>query len=192
MIAEMANILEDFPGAANQTRCFLHILNLTAKSILRQFEVPRKKKGEANNDSQPTVGMEIDEDEPSVDDELDGEDHEDESGNFEDNEEGLEDERQELSEEHIAELEQDVSPVRLMLTKVTQRDKERDKELTKFFSASRHFTHDEELLYYYSSSVDGQSERARTGYSHDASRRFNTMEFNFRYARLCNHLPFGT
>lgn len=44
MIAEMANILEDFPGAANQTRCFLHILNLTAKSILRQFEVPRKKK----------------------------------------------------------------------------------------------------------------------------------------------------
>jgi hypothetical protein len=121
MIAEMANILEDFPGAANQTRCFLHILNLTAKSILRQFEGPLKKKGEGDNDSQPTVGMEIDEHKPSVDDELDGEDHEDESGNFEDNEEGLEDERQELSEEEITELENDLSPVRLMLIKVCMR-----------------------------------------------------------------------
>jgi hypothetical protein len=46
MIEEMANHLENFPGAANQTCCFLHILNLTAKSILQQFEVPKKKLSE--------------------------------------------------------------------------------------------------------------------------------------------------
>jgi len=34
MIAELENLLDEFPGAANQTRCFTHILNLVVKSIL--------------------------------------------------------------------------------------------------------------------------------------------------------------
>ena len=28
MIEELANLLDDFPGPANQTRCFTHVLNL--------------------------------------------------------------------------------------------------------------------------------------------------------------------
>ena len=51
MVEEMAGLLENFPGAANQTRCFLHILNLTAKSILHQFEIPPKPKKKSGNDS---------------------------------------------------------------------------------------------------------------------------------------------
>jgi hypothetical protein len=43
MIEELANLLDDFPGPANQTRCFLHILNLVVKSIIRQFDLPKSK-----------------------------------------------------------------------------------------------------------------------------------------------------
>jgi hypothetical protein len=34
MIEHLSTLVENFPGAANQTRCFTHILNLVAKSIL--------------------------------------------------------------------------------------------------------------------------------------------------------------
>ena len=130
MIDEMAELIENFPGAANQTRCFLHILNLTAKSILQQFEVPRKKKtgddGEGDDgDDKKTLNKAMNEllvlaneieDEPSLADDVD-EDTEG-VGDSEDNGDGFEDERQDLSAEQIAELEADLLPVRLMLTKV--------------------------------------------------------------------------
>jgi hypothetical protein len=41
MINELANLLDDFPGSANQTRCFTHVLNLVIKSIIRQFDLPK-------------------------------------------------------------------------------------------------------------------------------------------------------
>ena len=134
MIDEMADLIENFPGAANQTRCFLHILNLTAKSILQQFEVPRKKRTGDDGDGEVDEGDLDDkkklnkamnellvlaneiEDEPIGVDEVD-EDSEGPS-DFEDNGEELEDERYDLSAEQIAELEADLLPVRLMLTKV--------------------------------------------------------------------------
>lgn len=47
MIEELEHLLDDFPGAANQTQCFAHIINLMVKSILRQFDVPKAKANEA-------------------------------------------------------------------------------------------------------------------------------------------------
>jgi hypothetical protein len=44
MVEHLAVLLETFPGAPNQTRCFAHILNLVAKSVLRPFEAPKKGK----------------------------------------------------------------------------------------------------------------------------------------------------
>ncbi|KAF9537612.1 hypothetical protein CPC08DRAFT_613930, partial [Agrocybe pediades] len=38
MIEEMSTLLDHFPGAPNQTRCFTHILNLVAKTIIKQFD----------------------------------------------------------------------------------------------------------------------------------------------------------
>ncbi|KAG1787712.1 hypothetical protein EV424DRAFT_1276825, partial [Suillus variegatus] len=38
MLEEMAVILPDFGGTAAHTRCFLHTVNLVAKSLLRQFD----------------------------------------------------------------------------------------------------------------------------------------------------------
>jgi hypothetical protein len=43
-------LLDDFPGSANQTRCFLHILNLVVKSIIQQFNLPKSKKTSDNED----------------------------------------------------------------------------------------------------------------------------------------------
>ena len=50
MVESLEELIDDFPGAANQTRCFLHILNLVVKSILKQFDLPKKKKASHNND----------------------------------------------------------------------------------------------------------------------------------------------
>ena len=41
MIEELADLLDNFPGEVNWTRCFTHILNLFAKSIIKQFDVPQ-------------------------------------------------------------------------------------------------------------------------------------------------------
>jgi hypothetical protein len=43
MIDKLSSMLEDFPGAANWTRCFSHILNLVAKCVMKQFDLPKAK-----------------------------------------------------------------------------------------------------------------------------------------------------
>lgn len=123
MIESLANHLNNFPGAANQTRCFLHILNLTAKSVIQQFEVPKKKLGQDRQDDDnnndfteatealQALSVEIEDDGPSDDVASDEDDKED-------NNEGLEEERQGMTVEEIAELEEELLPARRMLTKV--------------------------------------------------------------------------
>src|SRR6266508_2667096 len=54
MVEHLATLIENFPGPANPTRCFTHILNLVAKSILRQFDVAKKSEG-APDDSDDAV-----------------------------------------------------------------------------------------------------------------------------------------
>ncbi|KAF8546220.1 hypothetical protein OG21DRAFT_1380027, partial [Imleria badia] len=38
MIRELAVLADGFAGPASHTRCFLHVVNLIAKSILCQFD----------------------------------------------------------------------------------------------------------------------------------------------------------
>ncbi|EIW53735.1 uncharacterized protein TRAVEDRAFT_80646, partial [Trametes versicolor FP-101664 SS1] len=38
MTAELADLLTEFQGEYSRTRCFLHITNLTAMSLLREFD----------------------------------------------------------------------------------------------------------------------------------------------------------
>ena len=42
MVDELSKLLRNFPGDANRMRCFLHIVNLVAKQLLKQFDIPRK------------------------------------------------------------------------------------------------------------------------------------------------------
>ena len=56
MVEELANLLDDFPGPANQTRCFLHILNLVVKSIIWQFDLLKSKKtSDGKDEDDPTL-----------------------------------------------------------------------------------------------------------------------------------------
>ena len=41
MIAKLLDLLAGFPGAANCSRCFTHVLNLAAKSIIHQYDLPK-------------------------------------------------------------------------------------------------------------------------------------------------------
>jgi len=50
MIKYLGNTLDEFPGPANQTWCFVHTINLIARSILKPFEEPKKKDVQAFND----------------------------------------------------------------------------------------------------------------------------------------------
>ncbi len=110
MIDELAKILEAFPGASNRTRCFAHILNLVARCILKQFDLPKAQWDDDETMRAMTeLAANIDQEEAKMD-EGEGED---------DSEDGMIDITAEMSEEEIEELEQTAQPVRLVLVKVS-------------------------------------------------------------------------
>jgi hypothetical protein len=116
MVDHLSTLIEAFPGAANQTRCFTHILNLTAKSILRQFDAPKKaENGEDLGDAMSA--LEALARELEVGEKEDDEEDEDKEEN---DENGLENDRAGMSEEEVAELEESLGPIWLMLTKVNE------------------------------------------------------------------------
>ena len=128
MIEHLAVLLDTFPGAANQTRCFAHILNLVAKSVLRQFEAPKKKSAVDGKE----VDAGVEEVEGDGDDNadnvayesgtVDGDEKDDDVDDniVDDDEDGLPNELEELSEEKLSRLKASVKPVRDVLTKVSQ------------------------------------------------------------------------
>ncbi|GBE78938.1 hypothetical protein SCP_0201350 [Sparassis crispa] len=111
MIDELAELLEGFQGQANRSRCFDHVVNLVAKSLLRQFDLPKGKADDVLDDAERALlelAKDLNMDVPKGDDE-----EEDRADNIE----GLEDERDGLSPEEIQELEESVQPVKLVLVK---------------------------------------------------------------------------
>ena len=116
MIYALAELVVAFPGAANRTRCFTHILNLVVKVILRQFDLPKAKADEALDvASQVLVDLAGDiEMEEAAMDQRDDEDEDDDGG-----EEGWIDPYDGMSQEDRNELEWAVRPVRLVLVKVS-------------------------------------------------------------------------
>jgi len=51
MLDSLSERLENFPGAANQTRCFAHTVSISAKSIIQQFDAPKSKNGEVDDEA---------------------------------------------------------------------------------------------------------------------------------------------
>ena len=117
MIAELAKLLDLFPGPKNQTRCFTHVLNLIAKSVIRQFDVPKAEQNETldNRIQQLQVlAADIDLEEESTRNGVEiGSDE-----NEEDNVDGWIDEREKMSADDVEMLDESVQPVRFMLVKV--------------------------------------------------------------------------
>ena len=115
MIDKLEVMLEDFPGAPNQTRCFTHILNLVTKSVMKQFYLPKAKAGEALTSVAQALStlagnIETKESEMSGDMAQDSDD---------DNEDGLADVCDGMSDEEIAKLNETLQLVRLVLVKVS-------------------------------------------------------------------------
>jgi hypothetical protein len=116
MIDELEGMLEDFPGAPNWTRCFTHILNLVAKSVMKQFDLPKAKAGQAltaTSQALTTLAGDIETEETEMGADM-AQDSDDE-----DDEDGLTDVRDGMSDEEIAELDESLQPVRLVLVKVS-------------------------------------------------------------------------
>ena len=116
MIDELAELLDDFPGASNRTRCFTHILNLVTKSIMKQFDLPKAREGEAlDATTQAIVNLsgDIESEEASMEGDLVNDEEDNDDG------EGLKDIRDEMSAEELAALDESLQPVRLVLVKVS-------------------------------------------------------------------------
>jgi len=121
MINELEKLVANFLGSANQTRCFLHVLNLVVKSIIQQFDVPKSKKTSDGDDSDEDEGTEellklageID-----VEEEITAGAGDVGDAIEDDNNEGWVDELVTMTEEELDDLSESVQPVRLLLTKV--------------------------------------------------------------------------
>lgn len=119
MIEELAELLTEFPGAANRSRCFTHILNLAAKSVIRQFDLPKVQADVAMSEAAKELAklatnLEVEEilsRHTAGDDE--GEEGED------DDVDGWMNESELLSDDEKEEWDETAAPVRLMLVKVS-------------------------------------------------------------------------
>ena len=95
--------------------CFLHVLNLVVKSILRQFDVP-KTNDEVVDDALEELAKlagNIEQEEAKC-----REVNSDEGDEDDDNVDGWIDERANMTDEEKEELDEAVQPIRLVLTKV--------------------------------------------------------------------------
>jgi hypothetical protein len=119
MIDELIALLAEFPGPANQTRCFAHIINLIAKSVIRQFDVPKATEGKTIDEAIAelrALAGDIDIEEMLM---RAANSNEDDNDDDNDSVEGWVDECQEMSKVEVVELKADVQPVRMMLVKVS-------------------------------------------------------------------------
>ena len=117
MIAELANLLDDFPGPENQTRCFTHILNLVVKSVICQFDLPKSKGDKILDDAAKELlslagNIKFEENELA---QRDANEEEEDDDNIE----GWIDERTLMTDVKLEELDESVEPVCLLLTKVS-------------------------------------------------------------------------
>lgn len=116
MIESLSSHLKNFPGTANQTHCFTHILNLTAKAILQQFNAPKHKNVDSpGDDALSLLAQELEDAAVNIFDDDEDMETDDENAIRCDSELG--DGLLELEEE-LAELDEGLHPIRLLLTKV--------------------------------------------------------------------------
>jgi hypothetical protein len=119
MIRHLGRLIDEFKEQQSQTRCFAHIVNLVAKSIIRQFDVPKAQVAKAFDEATRALmelAGDIDVEEQDVVENGDIKDDE-----YEENMEDWVDERDSMAIEQRVALDESVQPVRLMLVKVRTR-----------------------------------------------------------------------
>lgn len=120
MVAKLAEAIPSFPGSPNQVRCFAHIINLVAKTVLRQFDAGKDgKMGDQDTAAvlaEVVAGLDLDQ---TATDDGDVDVDTDTVEELDNDVDGWVDERTDLSEEEREELRDAVLPVKLILNKVS-------------------------------------------------------------------------
>jgi hypothetical protein len=117
MVRQLEQLIDEFKGQESQTRCFTHILNLIAKSIIRQFDVPKAQYNRVFDKATMALmelAGDIEREEQAIVEMGDDREDDEEDENTED----WVDERDTMSEEQLNALDESARPVRLMLVKV--------------------------------------------------------------------------
>ena len=119
MIDDLPNRIVTFPGDENRARCFNHVVALVAKGSIRQFDVPKGKADAALDEAERELnelaeGIDIEDEKMRA--EWEGNDEDDEDNEDDD---GWVDEVARLSVADREELEANITPVRLVLVKVS-------------------------------------------------------------------------
>ena len=109
LTTELADRIAHFGGPTTRTRCFLHVINLVAKSLIKQFDLPKESSDldmarDLNRDDEATIAENGDGDQDAED---------------VDNEDGLVDEIEQLTVHERTALETNIRPIRLTLVKVS-------------------------------------------------------------------------
>lgn len=118
MINKLSDLIPSYPGDASRARCFNHVIALVAKSVVRQFDVPKGQAGavldEAERELREMVeGIDIE------DDKKQNEWEASDSGEDDENGDGWIDEVAKLLIADREELEDSIQTVRLVLVKVS-------------------------------------------------------------------------
>jgi len=108
----MSELIPKFAGSPSRTRCFLHVVNLIAKTVVSQFDAKQVDDEVTELSEEP-----MDEVSAAAEERV-GTNDEGEEGAGTDNEEGWEDENVELTVEERHELERTIRPVKIALAKV--------------------------------------------------------------------------
>jgi hypothetical protein len=118
MVRELELLVPSFGGDASHTRCFLHVVNLVAKMLIRQFDTNKRDADKALEDGHGAV--EVDEFSDEIEDEVHLDLDQDDAALLSNESDGWVDERDELSGEERKELEDAVRPIKLALVKASR------------------------------------------------------------------------
>ena len=111
LTTELADCIAHFGGPTTRTRCFLHVINLVVKSLIKQFDLPKE-----SLDSDSDMARDLNHnDEATIAENGDG----DPDAEDVDNEDGLIDEIDQLTAHEHTALETNIRPIRLTLVKVS-------------------------------------------------------------------------
>lgn len=109
MVEALKDQLEIFPGDSNCTWCFAHVINLIAKSVIQQFDIPKTKGNKSFDDvlwELMVLAEELDKEELAM---KEGECWASEVDREDDDVDGWVNEQEEMSEPEQKELDDNIS-----------------------------------------------------------------------------------
>ena len=181
MIEELQVCVPEFAGSVSHTCCFLHIVNLIAKLLLRQFDA--KKMMVEGDRELAELRRELADEEATFQGRMVGAD-DDEAVEEVDNDEGWVDEMDNLTDKEKEDLERSIRLVKLALVKVRLLNLYTPLNLT-IGSAPQGCLQDRPLDDHCPPGLEGNLERSSPHDQFDAQRCCDPLELDLRLVGVC-------